>query len=135
MIGTHITKDKQVIPIGLMETEHIVNTINLFLKGLPNKIRILKNVDKIDPLQLELYTQGAVDPKSIAREIKEKIQKCYPYIAELAFRDEFHLVRKEFQVILQREGALYEKPSLLIEDGKIKVTKGGDALLKNSNGE
>ena len=42
MIGTHTTKDGEVTPLVLMETSHLINTINCFYKPIATKQSLLK---------------------------------------------------------------------------------------------
>lgn len=86
MLGNHRTKDGKVIPICFMETDHIINTINLMAQRLfkareLSKLNIPGFIYKLGGFKEEKISEDRLDEMKV-----ELLERANNYLLELARR-------------------------------------------------
>lgn len=116
----HVTKDGKRMLVSQMDTDHLLNLINLRLKKA-NEVFVASK-QSVDPYKARLYGIRGVDPEQAAALVEDMLARTAPYFIEAFFRyDELSKheevmthIRELMQSVLQRAGKLeqFDVPAL-----------------------
>ena len=106
MYKYHTTINGESMLICEMSNNHLINTINLYLRKLEAVLKIANQSENISEYQKVLYNRQVVDQGMAADATKEVADKLEPYVMEAVLRNIDGEFREFMQIVFDRKEAV-----------------------------